>query len=168
VHSGFITIPPRNDNFIINARMSMIRPTDPLGRGDLFTISGSAEFAPPGVTPQIKHFNRATDTFVESINPPTAQGIHDFAFGPDNRLYMAAQNGLFVYQESSSGFSLVSPTPLIGSLTARFTFGPDGLLYLLNPNTDSVERYTTAGAFVDTFIGSAAIPGGIATPGRTP
>ena len=65
---------------------------------------------------------------------------------------MAAENGIFVYHETAAGFDLVSPTPLLGSLTGKLTFGPDGRMYLMNSVTDTIERYTTDGTFVDAFI----------------
>ena len=132
---------------IYNASMALIRPSDPTGKGDLFVISGDAGF-PAGVLPEIKRFNRtinnALANYIESIDPPTAQHIIDFGFGPDNRLYMAAQNGIYVYQESAAGFNLVSPTPLLGSLTGNLTFGPDGNLYLRDSVSGNVNRYSTA------------------------
>jgi hypothetical protein len=126
----------------------------------LFVISGRFGFGGP---PNIKRFNRTTSSpanYIESIDPPSTQGIIDFGFGPDNRLYMAAQNGIYVYQESMSGFNLVSPTPLLGSVTGNITFGPDGNLYLRDSLSGNVNRYTTTGTFIDTFIPAATIPGG--------
>lgn len=153
LHSGF---PPVSENFIQNAKQGLIRSVDPLGAGDLFVLSG---WLGGGFNPQIKRYDRETDSYVESIESPTADGILDFTFGPDNRLYMAADEGIFIYQESATGFDLVSPTPLIGSLTGAIAFGPDGNLYLRRIDTGNVERYTSAGAFVDTFIPAASIPG---------
>jgi hypothetical protein len=144
--------------------MSLIRPNDPLGAGDLFTISGSVPFM-SGLTPQIKRFNLTTNEYVETIDPPTPQAILDFGFGPENRLYMAAVSGIFVYQETATGYELVSPAPLVGSLTGKLTFGPDGLLYLINPGNNNLERYTAAGSYVDTFVsavgGSSSIQFGV-------
>lgn len=151
--------PPPNEDFILNARSALIRPSDPLGTGDLFVISGWF-FAPlPEIHPQIKRFDRETDSYVESIDSPTSGGILDFTFGPDNRLYMAAEEGVFIYEESATGFNLVSATPLIGSLTGAIAFGPDGNLYVRRIDTGNVERYTSAGVFVDIFIPAASIPG---------
>jgi len=149
LHSGF-HFPGGDENFIIHPYMSLIRTNDPLGKGDLFTISGNTGFLDS--KPQIKRYNRGTDSYVETIDPPTDQSILDFGFGPDNRLYMAGQNGIFVYTESATGFDLVSPTPLLGTLTGKLTFGADGRLYLLNSANGNVERYTVGGAFVDTFV----------------
>ena len=142
--------PGISEDFIANATMSLIRPSDPFGAGDLFSVSGFYGY-PAGSTPQIKRYNRATDAYVETIDPPTPQTIFDFAFGPDDRLYLAAESGVFVYQESAVGFDLVSPTPLLASATGKLTFGPDGLMYLLNPSADSIERYTIGGTLIDSF-----------------
>ena len=154
LHSGFYGL--TGDDFIANASLSLIRPNDPLDKGDLFSMSGSFPFM-GGLTPQIKRYDRPTDSYVETIEPPTPQTIRDFAFGPDDRLYMAAENGIFVYQEGATGFGLVSPTPHIGGLTGKFTFGPDGRMYLINPNNGNIERYTTAGSFVDTFVPAVGV-----------
>ena len=83
---------------IWQARLSMIRTNDPLGHGDLFEVSGSPLVQKPM---QIKQLNRATNAFVESIAPPTEQDVYDFGFGPDDRLYMAAETGIYVYDEGA-------------------------------------------------------------------
>lgn len=150
LHSGLYQPGLGIDDFILNARMSMVRPVDPSGKGDLYSISGSLQFQ-PGITPQIKRYNRATDSYVETIDPPNPQPIYDFGFGPDHRLYMAARDGIFVYEELATGFHLVSPTPLLGSLTGKLTFGPDGRMYLVNAAAGAIQRYTTDGSFVDNF-----------------
>jgi hypothetical protein len=154
LHSGFFG--QIGDDFIANAAISLIRPNDPMGKGDLFSMSGSFPFM-SGLTPQIKRYNRATDSYVETIDPPTPQPILDFGFGPDDRLYMAAQTGIYVYEEDAAGFDLVSSSPLLGNLTGKLTFGPDGLMYLINPDDGDIERYTTAGSFVDTIVPSVGV-----------
>jgi hypothetical protein len=65
---------------------------------------------------------------------------------------MAAEQGIFVYQESATGFDLVSPTPLTGSLTGKLTVGPDGHIYLINSAAGAIQRYSTDGSFIDSFI----------------
>jgi hypothetical protein len=144
------------DNTLILPRMSLIRANDTFEAGDLFSIS--SYFGLSGSTPKIKRYNRTTDTYVESLEPPTTQRIYDFAFGPANTLYMAAAQGIFVYVESITGFELFSPTPLIGSTTGTITFGPDGLLYVRDVTSGNVSRYTDQGQFVDTFIPASSIP----------
>ena len=150
------------DQLIINASISLIRSNDPYGAGDLFSISenfGYPQF-PEEAIPKIQRFDRETDQWVESILPPTSQHIYDFAFGPDNRLYMAAEDGIFVYEESSitHRFDLLSSAPLLDDVTGTITFGPDGRLYVRNAESGNVDRYTLDGMFVDNFILAAAIP----------
>jgi hypothetical protein len=157
LHSGGCCFPDVSGDAIINPRMSLIRANDPLGAGDLFTISALFGY-PFDATPQIKRYDRETDAYVESIDPPTPQRVYDFAFGPDNRLYMAAEDGIFVYEESAGGFGLLSPAPLINDVTGTIAFGPDGRLYVRNVGSGDVDRYTTAGEHVDTFIPAAEIP----------
>src|SRR5207253_1653939 len=125
-------------------------------RGDLFVISENVCI---GCLPNIQRYNRVMDKYVETIHPPTTQHLYDFAFGPDNRLYMAANQGIFVYQEAPAGFQLLSSAPLLGSVTGNITFGPDGRLYVRNVANGNVERYTPLGSFVDTLIPAAAMPG---------
>jgi hypothetical protein len=142
---------------IVNARMPLIRAHDPFDAGDLFVISFNLGY-PDDETPKIQRYNRVTDSYVETIDPPTPQMMYDFAFGPDDRLYIAAEEGIFVYEESAVGFDLVSSTPLIGSVTGTITFGPDGQLYVRDVVSGNIDRYTDEGVFADTFIPATSLP----------
>lgn len=163
LHSGFIYA-ANPDDYIIQARQALIRGVDPLGAGDFFVISrsGASAFSSPDLS-EIKRYNRTTDSYVETISPPTPQLIYDFAFGPDNRLYMAGANGVYPFADrlrfpSDSKFSAVNPfQPAITNATGSIAFGPDGLLYLRNIDTGNIDRYTLAGAPLGTFIPASAI-----------
>jgi WD40 repeat protein len=144
----------------------LIRPHDPYGLGDLFILSRTSQnFDNPG-TWNVKRFNRATKTYVETISPPTPQTVYDIAFHPDGALYVAGANGIFAYSESiaipgflNGGFSgrVGVMLPFSGNATGNLTFGPDGLLYVRNVATGDIDRYTALGQLVDTFIPFSAI-----------
>ena len=160
LHSG---LNPPNQNFILVARQALIRPNDPFQIGDLFVVS-AADLQSLQSNPSkdvIKRYNRTTDSYVETIVPPTSQHIYDFAFGPDNQLYISGETGIYRY----SGTPLPPPFPssfnwqtVISGVNGMITFGPDGRLYVRNLMTGNIDRYTTAGSFVDTFIPDSAIP----------
>jgi hypothetical protein len=140
---------------LFRTSMPLLRQSDPFGKGDMFTIAATAALNIGDLTGVIKRYNRSArfhNTYVDTIAPPTSQRVYDFAFGLGNRLYMAAQQGIFVYQESATGFDLLSPAPLLGGLTGKLTVGPDGHIYVVNSAAGAIQRYGTDGSFIDNFI----------------
>ncbi|HEX6963213.1 MAG TPA: PEP-CTERM sorting domain-containing protein [Lacipirellula sp.] len=153
LHSGFLS-PADPEDQIIQARQALIRPVDPLAVGDLFVISDHSE---------IKRYKRSTNSYVETISPPTSQAVYDFAFGPNNWLHMAGADGIIPYREfitglSTAEFEIANPIfPTITLATGSIAFGPDGLLYLRDLASGNVDRYTVTGVPLGTFIPASAI-----------
>ena len=139
----------------------------PLIAGDeLFTLS-RANF--PGGGPenwQIKRFDLATHALLEVINPPTTQHLQDIAVDPlTSRLYASGTAGIYSFNRtfsftppSSFGFVYgTTPQLLIPGVSGNLAIGP-GLLYVKNSANGDIQRYTTSGAFIDTFISHNAYP----------
>jgi hypothetical protein len=128
-----------------------------LTSSELFVLSELYESG-PGNHWQVKRFNLSTHALLQTIDPPTPQHIEDIALNPTaSRLYVASADGIYSYSKSGSNYS-TSPTLIVPGVDGKLAYGPDGQLYVKNLANGDVQRFTTVGAFVDTFISHVAFP----------
>ena len=70
-------------------------------------------------------------------------------------LFVSSSNSILKYDEQKSNFVTIIDSGL--DAPTKITFGPDGHLYVINYNTDSVRRYNSQTyAFIDNFITSSS------------
>jgi hypothetical protein len=170
----FATIHPTpqigGENYINQARQPLITNSN-----ELFVLS-QIPFTQIGQDYwQIKHYDLATNTFVESINPPSPRRIDDIAFhefgllglgGLLDQIFFSTPTGIFKATRPtptlvSQNFLPLSQvaTPLVPGVNGNIAIGPDSLLYVRNFANGDVQRYnSTTGAFIDTFISHVSFP----------
>jgi hypothetical protein len=108
---------------------------------------------------QVKRLSFATDSLIETINPPTAQVLADIALSTSGTtLYAAGTSGIYKYLRASGNFHTIPPELLIPGVDGNLALGL-GLLYVRNFANGDVERYDSAlGDYIDTIISHTAYP----------
>jgi hypothetical protein len=160
------SFPPPTDNYIEQARQPLVTKAN-----DLLVLSRIQPAQSGQDFWQIKHYDLNTNTFIESINPPTPGRIDDIAYrgvasGGGDQLYFSTPLGVFKTTRPlptfiSPNFTPLSSfaTPLVAGVDGNIAIGPDTLLYVRNFANGDVQRYnSTTGAFIDTFISHTSFP----------
>ncbi len=163
------TINP-DQNFIYRPRQALIWPNALLPAGDLCVISGAdqSRLDAASTNDVIKRFTRSPSNplgnpHIETILPPFRENIYDFAFGPESDLYISTPSGVFRYSPNST-----SPQPfpqsqnwqtILPGTSGMIAFDPDGRLHVRNSVTGNIDRYTTTGDLIDTFVSNALVSG---------
>jgi streptogramin lyase len=134
----------------------------PVGTVTFFTLSGSIDRGPLGITAGPDGnlwFTEYSDNQIGRITPDGAvtefptptPGSQPQALtaGPDGNLWFTELNGNNIGRITPSGtiteFAVPSPNALLESITA----GPDGNLWFTEDNTDNIGRITPAGAITE-------------------
>src|SRR4051812_16806991 len=107
---------------------------------------------------QVKRYSLTTHTLLETIDPLVPQPITDIALSASGTtLYVAGTSGIYRYTKLGL-YENGLATLLIPGVDGNIAFGPDSRLYVRNSANGDIERYTTAGAFVDTFLSHNVYP----------
>lgn len=102
---------------------------------------------------QVKRYNLTTHSLLETIDPLLPQAIDDIALNVSGTtLYVAATTGIYRYTKTAGVYENGLATLLIPGVGGNIAFGPDSRLYVRNSANGDIQRYTTSGIFVDTFI----------------
>jgi hypothetical protein len=102
---------------------------------------------------QVKRYNLTTHSLLETIDPLVPQAIADIALNSSGTsLYVAGTSGIYRYTKSAGNYENGLATLLIPGIDGNIAFGPDSRLYVRNFANGDIERYTTSGTFIDTFI----------------
>jgi hypothetical protein len=139
------------EDYVDNARQPFIV-------GNEIFVSSFINFA-TGSNRQVKRFSLTSHSLLETIDPPTAQSLNDIALNSSgSSLFVAGTAGIFRYTKLGGTYENGLTTLIIPGVTGYIAFGPDSQLYVRNSANGDVERYTTSGAFVDTFLSHLTYP----------
>jgi streptogramin lyase len=111
----------------------------------------------------VERFDGQTGAFIDFFTSggPMIDGPSGLAIGPNGNLFVSQWSGGHgIYQYDGATGNYVN-TFVPGPSGPAFTFGPDGNVYVEEPDSDHINRYNgTTGALIDTFV-SVADNGGL-------
>jgi hypothetical protein len=133
------------DDYVNNARMPVI-----VGNEIFVTSFIGQNFSG---NRQVKRYSLTSHSLLETIDPLVPQALDDIALnGSGTTLYVAGTSGIYRYTKSAGVYENGAATLLIPGVDGNIAFGPDNRLYIRNSANGDIQRYTTSGAFVDTFV----------------
>jgi hypothetical protein len=99
-------------------------------------------------------------TFVTSGSGGLSGGVRGIAFDPSGSYFYDPSPGsgqVLKYNAQTGAYVGVAASGL--SLPTNIMFGADGLMYVLDPGADRIERFTESGTYVDDYVplGSAGL-----------
>jgi WD40 repeat protein len=131
------------DDYVDNARQPVI-----VGN-EVFVTS----FIHGSQNRQVKRYNLTSHALLETIDPLVPQGIDDIALNASgSSLYVAGTTGIYRYTKLGSTYENLLATLAVPGVDGNIAFGPDNRLYVRNFANGDVQRYTSAGVFIDTFL----------------
>jgi hypothetical protein len=133
------------DDYVNNARMPVI-----VGNEIFVTSFIGQNFSG---NRQVKRYSLTSHSLLETIDPLVPQAVDDIALNSSgSSLYVAGTSGIYRYTKSAGVYENGLATLLIPGVDGNIAFGPDSRLYVRNFANGDIQRYTTSGAFIDTFI----------------